>query len=948
MRCLAQVSGLSADIIVMPNENAPPITLRFLPDDSHTLFTTALALHTNVSVFRIPLTAYHGRLELEAPGPDGEITFGTVGLNVPRSEVLKVTNPNPIPVAITSFRGPSRKVSSLSVKLHDVRDNEGNVSAEETKGRALRKLLAGERGLEGWLLKPGYTLALRLDVLSAQEEEVEEQLVFTTDVETLMTKVSFQSMAGQLSSSPSTVQFPSTFAGRLVQEPVFVTSTFQTPLTVKDVSSTDPRVSITLVNATLFPSVPTYVGDVVFDASKGSPEDDYMASAVWTGPASGVVRRSDVELQAKTDATYAALLKRGGQHVSAELQLDFGVTAVKLAGRATLERAEMLRPSETGFAFNLTQLGHPSSLSIPVANPSDRPVFVQMLLSPGVDGEDELPCKSEEACVQSSAFLVPLSLMTGITMPPQTEATLGPVYFVPKRRGLHSALLYLRTNLTFLTELPLTGEGGTGLLEISDGSSPPQGAPPCPEDKALCWPITMRAERDAAAEHRGGVARVTQTVTLQNKGTLPIQVHSVGFGHGACEVDGLRLDDLELCPGAATAPFDLRPDASRVLSVSFASDCTVRVIETVLEARTSVGLVTRRLVASVPEPLLRECFAARARESPVPPGARAACGCAAMLLAGVVVLAAVLERAAGRRGCAGPGAAEVLGMEQEPASAPPGGESFHAAALAHIARINSKYVAGTSRTAEAGARRAAEPELKEQRRAQAAPRDAGGVGAGAPVSSGSAALSAPESPSDDGPSVEMPSPSRGPPPAAGNSAVSLQGVAAGGDLPLSHEGAAGRRTAAPIGGDAVPLGAVPATASPGARGAEGAAGAGFATLEGAPLGGDALERRLPLFVGLEGSQFLSSAGGAVWGAPGTAPGSSSLFSQPQIFAPPLHAFQDSAPRSSPGVPGALGDPGALEGFDFVFPFPAADDGAIDPAAFLDPEGSEPDGSSPPQ
>jgi hypothetical protein len=35
---------------------APPITLRFTPDLEHTLFSTALSLHTNVSVLRIPIT----------------------------------------------------------------------------------------------------------------------------------------------------------------------------------------------------------------------------------------------------------------------------------------------------------------------------------------------------------------------------------------------------------------------------------------------------------------------------------------------------------------------------------------------------------------------------------------------------------------------------------------------------------------------------------------------------------------------------------------------------------------------------------------------------------------------------------------------------------------------------------------------------------------------------
>ena len=62
------------------------------------------------------------------------------------------------------------------------------------QGRALRKLLAGEKGFDGWALKAGHTLALRVDVLCSTEEEVAETVTFSTEAETVATSITYQSL----------------------------------------------------------------------------------------------------------------------------------------------------------------------------------------------------------------------------------------------------------------------------------------------------------------------------------------------------------------------------------------------------------------------------------------------------------------------------------------------------------------------------------------------------------------------------------------------------------------------------------------------------------------------------------------------------------------------------------------------------------------------------------
>jgi hypothetical protein len=124
--------------------------------------------------------------------------------------------------------------------------------------------------------------------------------------------------------------------------------------------------------------------------------------------------------------------------------------------------------------------------------------------------------------------------MAGITLPPNSKGVLGPVYFVPKRQGAHDATLYLRTNLSFLQILSVSGESGTGRLELgdraslADGAEPPQ---PCPDDDPQCDVITF--DLGASGEGDGGeggrVGRMRKQLTLLNAGTLPVRVHAVTF-----------------------------------------------------------------------------------------------------------------------------------------------------------------------------------------------------------------------------------------------------------------------------------------------------------------------------------------------------------------------------------------------------------------------------------
>ncbi|KAJ1493033.1 hypothetical protein T484DRAFT_1930019 [Baffinella frigidus] len=431
-----------------------------------------------------------------------------------------------------------------------------------------------------------------------------------------------------------------------------------------------------------------------------------------------------------------------------------------------------------------------------------------------------------------------------------------------------------------------------------------------------------------------------KNLTLENAGTLPVRVDAVTFQGGLCEFDGLRL---EACPNAV--PFSLNPGESHSLPLSFLSDCTAPLVTTSVVAASSIGVITRRIAASVPPERLLA---------------------AALVIAVLVTLAVAVESLARRTGGSG-GMVQERRVPEEDVGGAEGG--FHAAALKHIQRINSKYVAGTSRLLEAtnSSRKVQEKVQEEPRQEHKEERGkragnakennssggresnsgggnstSGGGGGNSGANSGGGgewqesrahkngsvapAAVALASPRVGGAGI-LASPTRGLP----ASPARVKGVAHGGDMPFEDEGGKVRRSAGVIGGE----GADPSSPNgiprrrtdhetsnsiaPGRGGVEELGG--FAVPpEVGHMQQDGGRGAFPLFAGMEGSPFLG--GSHLWGPGGG--GSSSLFSQPPIFAP-MEPFQENG--SGRVGEGALGGEAATpEAYnDFVFPFPAARD-----------------------
>ena len=80
--------NLSQPVLLPPQKTLSPFTITVHPKVSHLHLNTLISLHTNASVFRIPIYIYNGRLKVVHHRPEifkGQLDFGTLGMEEKQS-----------------------------------------------------------------------------------------------------------------------------------------------------------------------------------------------------------------------------------------------------------------------------------------------------------------------------------------------------------------------------------------------------------------------------------------------------------------------------------------------------------------------------------------------------------------------------------------------------------------------------------------------------------------------------------------------------------------------------------------------------------------------------------------------------------------------------------------------------------------------------------------------
>jgi hypothetical protein len=386
-----------------PGGSIEALRLVFTPNSSDLLYQTELTIVTNASqdtgpraAFVIPLSVYHGRLTytlspscrggLVSDLSDGDavhdaIDFGLLAVSEKRVCTLHLNNSNPMPVNLNGVSTTLPKV--LRIRLEAVLQNGEPVAVPAGSSAVLGGLLGGgsQGGPPLLILEAGSSATLQVELTGTDAADVSASgtLSFAADSGPVKLPVKYSTQQGSLTFSPVILRFSPSFPGIVLRKAVHAKSTFESPLTIHSIFSSDPRLITTVTNSTLYPGIKVQIGYVELDVSKMDEQDDYMsvtgAGQVLPG---APVDRAELQLLVKRRQRWATLMSRGAHDLRAALTVSTNVVAKStVAVRSTLIWPKVA--SSLQLAFGLAQAGGTMPAYVSVRNRADRPIWVELV-----------------------------------------------------------------------------------------------------------------------------------------------------------------------------------------------------------------------------------------------------------------------------------------------------------------------------------------------------------------------------------------------------------------------------------------------------------------------------------------------------------------------------------------------------------------------------------------
>ena len=390
-----------------PGASVEALRLDFTPNSSDLLYKTQLSIVTNAShdagprtAFVIPISVYHGRLTYtlspscgsggasysftpsNSGAPGDVIDFGKLAISERRVCTMYLKNPNPDPVRLSGVGSTLSK--AVRVRLDAVLDRDGKtIAASAVGGSAVLGGLMGTTSSEGLpllVLEAGASATLQVELNSGPtDESAKGALSFATDNGPLKVPIKYATVQGSLTFSPVILRFSPSFPGIVLRKAIHAKSTFDAPLTIHHIASSDPRLTTTLTNSTLPPGVKVQIGFVELDVSKMDEQDDYMspwgAGAVVPG---AQVERAELQLLVRRRQRWSSLMARGAHDLRAALAVSTDVVAKStVAVRSTLIWPKVA--SSLQLAFGLAQAGQQVPAYVSVRNRADRPIWVELV-----------------------------------------------------------------------------------------------------------------------------------------------------------------------------------------------------------------------------------------------------------------------------------------------------------------------------------------------------------------------------------------------------------------------------------------------------------------------------------------------------------------------------------------------------------------------------------------
>ena len=572
-----------------------------------------LRISTNVSTIIVPLQSCNGKLSYHVLDQVDKkrIDFGILALNEVGTRRFNLTNTNPTQVQVISV---TSTLSRLDIELESIYDRTGfaistsHIITGSNKfhtipSSAVNPATASTTPLTSspsvhqnsfrFVLDERQSAIFRLHISCSQEETGQGyvQIQFN-DKEILEIPVAYQSMKGTLNLLPVQLQF-SAFPGRVIQKSITAKSTYSKPITIQSISSTDSRIIPTINNYTLLPNTRTEIATILFDPSQGATDENYMSPvpASVLQQSKGRITDLEIKLLNQRDYIWNRLVAAGKDSIEGNLVISTDIAS----GHTLSFKAPLLRPSiikESVIDFSLTQIGSSSRAMLPIVNPSDSLIQVELIYQLPENAEFQLPPLDEQP------YLIP----------PRTTTSIGPIYFLPQLFHHTNLTIQLRNNLTIVQTVLIQGQGGSGIFTfISNQTESPVTESSETSFSLLtedCLLFQFHSDQLEKCKNQSvDNIIITKSFTATNIGNLPVDVYALSINNAGCKRYGFQIHDCE--------PFTLKPNETTEIQISFSPDFSASIVKRSLVVSTSHGDISFNVEGHIPYEWLSVCSEAQ-------------------------------------------------------------------------------------------------------------------------------------------------------------------------------------------------------------------------------------------------------------------------------------------------------------------------------------------------
>ncbi|KAI5109355.1 transmembrane protein 131 isoform X1 [Silurus meridionalis] len=622
------VHNFSTPVLIPPHESRYIFSLLFRPVRPSIHIDSNILLITNASKFHLPVRAYTGFLEPVVVSPSSKehvLDYGILSATDTSSLVFVVINNNPIELEIKSWL-----VTGDSLSMELLTTEKGNRSVALGRVEELQNVSVAH--YKTVILASGYYAAFKVTMMAKALEGVYDGAVhITTDYEILTIPVKALIAVGTLSCSPKHIMMPPSFPGKVVHQGLSIQSSFSQKVKLQQILSLteDMRFYYKRLRSNrveLEPRRKTKIANIYFDAgsqcgdqcyvglpfvlkSEVRPHIPAMLEDIWD---------SDVDLHQRLLKRWKDLKEQSGNEVDVFFEVNTDLQKkVQAKISAQLTWPSLINSSQQ-VLFPLTNINSSSVEEIILQNPSDVPVYVQVLpvaLYPNPSAFTEIVKnrfpnektsnfntstlefevqQNQSSVVNSTGFAEGFTrnfVFNVLIMPGETKSLT--VKFSPVGNHSVSSLLVIRNNLTVVDLIMVHGQGTRESLKLA-GKHPGPGS-------SLRFKMTEALLKDCS-ENKPKEPNFTlrKTFRLENTGLLPIHIRSIEISGTTCEGYGFKVLNCQ--------EFALKPNTSKDLIILFTPDFTSsRVIRELKLVSAGGSEFTFVLNASLPYHMLAAC-----------------------------------------------------------------------------------------------------------------------------------------------------------------------------------------------------------------------------------------------------------------------------------------------------------------------------------------------------